>query len=390
VTYVIGEAQAELAKLPAESIHCVVTSPPYWGLRDYGADGQLGLEPTPEAYVERLVGILAEARRVLRSDGTLWLNLGDSYVGSGGQGKEAGLTRHGHGHGHGHGQKHMAPGVRAMTEQRTGLKTKDLVGIPWRVAFALQADGWWLRSDIIWHKPNPMPESVTDRPTCAHEYMFLLSRAARYFYDADAVREDYSDKTAWTYAQPDKAARAGVTTNGTGASTLRTEGNNGRNKRTVWTIATRPYPEAHFATFPEQLVTPCILAGTSAKGCCSECGAPWVREVEKGDLVASGPNKLAMKPRSSDRHTYDEDIGARPLDGYGDLPRRERKTTGWAPQCHCNAAVVPCTVGDPFLGSGTVGAVAEALGRRWWGCELNPDYEPLIRRRTAQRGLFAR
>lgn len=379
--YVIGAALPELQRLPSESVHCFVTSPPYWGLRDYGAEGQLGLEPTPDAYVERLVGILAEARRVLRSDGTLWLNLGDSYAGGTTGRNDSGRDIGGRG-GNYKGETPGKPMARAVP---LGIKPKDLVGIPWRVAFALQADGWWLRSDVIWHKPNPMPESVTDRPTCAHEYVFLLTKAARYFYDADAVREDaiqgpHTRSRAANFkgvgSQSDKFGR-----HNHGAETIVCDG--GRNKRTVWTIATRPYPEAHFATFPEQLVTPCILAGTSAKGCCSECGAPWVREVD----VAPGK----VSPRAAEgqqRASNGAQTGGSAKVTLRSAPRG-RKTTGWAPQCHCNAAVVPCTVGDPFLGSGTVGAVAAALGRRWWGCELNPDYEPLIRRRTAQMGLFA-
>ena len=223
-----GDALERLGELEIKSVQCVVTSPPYWGLRDYGIEGQLGLEKTPEEYVAKLVGIFREVRRVLRDDGTLWVNLGDSYWNQSPVRKSAAQAF----------EKKFTGGITGTRERRSGrghdiLKMKDLVGIPWRVAFAVQADGWYLRSDIIWSKPNPMPESVTDRPTRAHEYLFLITKSPCYYYDADAIRETQSK---------DSLA--------------------GRNKRTVWTIPTQPYPEAHFATFPTSLVEPCILAGS--------------------------------------------------------------------------------------------------------------------------------
>jgi DNA modification methylase len=230
-----------LRRLPDQSIQCCITSPPYWGLRDYGVVGQIGLEPTPEEYVEKMVEVFREVRRVLRDDGTLWLNLGDSYNGSGGAGGD------------------YAPGgLKAGQPKYPGrrisaLKPKDLVGIPWRVAFALQEDGWYLRSDIIWHKPNPMPESVRDRPTKAHEYMFLLTKSGKYYYDADAVREPCATSDH---------------ERGDGNGPYRADHFNhnplGRNRRDVWTIPTRPYKGAHFATFPPALVEPCLLAGSKA------------------------------------------------------------------------------------------------------------------------------
>jgi len=250
VTIYHGDALTVLRSLPADSVQCCVTSPPYWGLRDYGNPDQLGLEPTPEEYVARLVEIFREVRRVLRDDGTVWLNLGDSYVGNASPGGEATRTCHG---------KPNARDRIALVKQGGGLKPKDLVGIPWRVAFALQADGWWLRSDIIWAKPNPMPESVTDRPTKAHEYVFLLAKSERYFWDQEAVREAASQPngTARLTAQHKQAA---IGQNQTG--TLGTnQGLPNRNIRTVWQIATQPYPEAHFATFPPKLVEPCVKAG---------------------------------------------------------------------------------------------------------------------------------
>jgi site-specific DNA-methyltransferase (adenine-specific) len=279
LTVYLGDCRAVMAEMPAESVHCVVTSPPYWGLRDYGQPGQLGLEPTPEEYVADMVDVFREVRRVLRSDGTVWLNLGDSYASNPASG----------------GERVPRPGIDkdAGAHQRTpdngwvrpvGLKPKDLVGIPWRVAFALQADGWYLRSDIIWAKPNPMPESVTDRPTKAHEYLFLLSKSPRYYYDADAVRE-----SPLTGVWPGIGPKHGTTDNHKSDYEPMTV-NPSRNLRSVWTIATQPYPGAHFATFPRALVEPCIKAGTSEKGVCPEavvvsdvleveCGAPWVRET---------------------------------------------------------------------------------------------------------------
>src|SRR3974390_742045 len=222
-----------------------VTSPPYWGLRDYGVDGQLGLEPTIGEYVANMVEVFRLVRELLADDGTLWLNLGDSYA------------------------------------------AKSLCGIPWRVAFALQADGWYLRSDIIWHKPNPMPESITDRPTKSHEYVFLMSKSERYFYDAEAVREpaqygrrDTAGKWRGVSYVDQKRGQDNSKGNWGFNSVTGKHPETGRNRRTVWTIPTAPFPEAHFATFPPALVEPCILAGCPHK-CCAKCGAPWVREVER-------------------------------------------------------------------------------------------------------------
>lgn len=392
----IGNAPDVLRRLPSESVHCCVTSPPYWGLRDYGAEGQLGLEPTPEEHVAAVVAVFEEVRRVLRSDGTLWLNYGDSYA----------TQRNDH--------DWLGSGASAKKGWHGGdLKPKDLVGMPWRVAFALQAAGWYLRSDIIWHKPNPMPESVTDRPTSAHEYLFLLAKSPRYFYDADAIREQLSEVALeqLAYAQKHHFSGSGrsklapergdgdsnVGAGGKHARAARGAGINpaGRNKRTVWTVATQPYSGAHFATFPPKLITPCILAGTSERGCCSSCGAPWVRVVDVK------PSRIAGRGRCPADHRG-RGIPQRSGPGSGALSSESRTTAGWQPSCKCtdapiagedpfeDAPVVPCTVLDPFGGSGTTAEVAEALGRRWVLIELNPKYEPLIRQRTAQRGLFSR
>jgi len=246
-----------LAMLDDESVQCVVTSPPYWGLRDYGVEGQLGLESTPEEYVEKMVAVFREVRRVLRADGTLWLNMGDCYASGGAIGQQRVAGRP---------ELPNAPSGWGKREEWgtvptavSGLKPKDLIGQPWRLAFALQADGWWLRSDIIWAKPNPMPESVTDRPTKAHEYIFLMTKAARYFYDADAVREDGA-RYQWNtqkFKGGDITRHPGSTCGSEIADT-----SIGRNLRTVWTIPTQPYPEAHFATFPTALPERCIRAGS--------------------------------------------------------------------------------------------------------------------------------
>jgi DNA modification methylase len=258
-----GDVREQLATLPDGCVQTCVTSPPYWGLRDYGHAGQIGLEPTPDAYVQSMVAVFAEVRRVLADDGTLWLNLGDSYAQNAPGGKPSktasstlGPKRDGLGAENAAWQREYRP-----RDVPPGLKSKDLCGIPWRVAFALQADGWYLRSDIIWSKPNPMPESVTDRPTKAHEYIFLLSKSARYYYAADAVAEPYTNGDSWIGREPtihlktnnDRADAGGRATTGSPF---------GRNKRSVWHVATQPFPEAHFATYPEKLIEPCILAGS--------------------------------------------------------------------------------------------------------------------------------
>jgi DNA modification methylase len=264
--YHVGDCRELLRQVPDGSIHCCVTSPPYWGLRDYGVGGQLGLERTPEEYMAGMVEVFREVRQVLRDDGTCWVNLGDSYAQAGGSGPQGASacwrpsneTKH----------------DRARKEQMGGgIKPKDLVGIPWSVAFALRADGWYLRSDIIWSKPNPMPESVTDRPTKAHEYVFLLSKSERYYYDAGAVREParygYVEWEEDIYEQAGDAGRD-PKRKSLGAKKEVPPGvisdPAGRNRRTVWTIATEPTPDAHFATFPRKLVEPCILAGCPVGG----------------------------------------------------------------------------------------------------------------------------
>lgn len=271
---IIGDCVDELRRLPAGSANTCVTSPPYFGLRDYGHDGQIGLDPTPETYVARLVEVFREVRRVLRDDGTLWLNLGDSYAGSwGNQGRKdtRGTQRPING---GmlqpvHDGRYPSGGNRTGSIDRTpGLKPKDLIGIPWRVAFALQADGWWLRQDIIWHKPNPMPESVRDRCTKAHEYIFLLSKSERYYFDSGAMAEPASrpEGAGNRRHKHTSAYEAGAARFRTKAGLLGIDPRGVRNRRSVWTVATKPYKGAHFATFPVDLIDPCILAGAPPGG----------------------------------------------------------------------------------------------------------------------------
>ena len=214
-----GDSLKILRSLPSDSVQCAVTSPPYWGLRDYHIDGQIGLEPTLPQFINRLVAVFNEVKRILKQDGVLWLNIGDGYT-SGNRGWRA------------PDRKNPARAMNVRPDTPDGLKPKDLLGVPWRLAFALQQDGWYLRSDIIWNKPNAMPESVKDRPTRAHEYLFLLSKSEKYYYDHESVME----------------------MNGRGR----------RNRRTVWDICTQPFPESHFATFPAELIDPCILAGSRA------------------------------------------------------------------------------------------------------------------------------
>ncbi|MGB2798492.1 MAG: site-specific DNA-methyltransferase, partial [Dehalococcoidia bacterium] len=264
-----------------------------------------------------------------------------------------------------------------------GLKPKDLCGMPWRLAFALQADGWWLRCDIIWAKPNPMPESCRDRPTKSHEYMFLLTKSARYFYDQDAVREaqmphslarlrtgwDGNKKRDWPGSAQNNFDRY------MGKTQEEIDALPGRNLRSVWTIATQPFPEAHFATFPEKLVEPCIKAGTSEKGCCAECGAPWERVVER-KFVQEGPTRNRGKVKGKDT-----DSKAMTMGDKGKVGHHKTTTTGWRPTCSCGADTTRCLVLDPFAGSGTVGVVAWKLGRDFVGFDLNPGYCEMANRR---------
>jgi len=304
-----GDVRQVLSELEPESVQCVVTSPPYWGLRDYGSEGQLGLEATPDGYIDNMVAVFREVKRVLRKDGTVWLNLGDTYCGTGHKGE---YTDPKHKEGR-NGQK------IALNNKVAGLKSKDLIGIPWRVALALQADGWWLRNDIIWSKPNPMPEPVKDRLTKSHEYIFLLTKSKTYYYDHESIKEPYSESSIRRINQSTFDTQKGgskdygkVSVHSKNTNSIRgtlekfkENLGTGRNRRTVWEIVTRSYPEAHFATFPEEIPELCIKAGTKA-----------------GDLVL-----------------------------------------------------------DPFVGSGTTCAVASRLGRESIGIDLSEEYLKLARKR---------
>ena len=456
-----GDCREVLATLPDDSVHCCVTSPPYFGLRDYGTaqwaggdaacdhksqrtasagmaaemrdrgnergyvpssnfanygerwtdgsvyrdtcgkcgatrvDRQLGLEATPDAYLAEMVGVFREVKRVLRPDGTCWVNMGDSYaaghggrdtMGRGSIPRTASIKPGSVGNAFWSYQGENTP-ARIIPN----VKPKDLLMMPARLALALQADGWWLRSDIIWHKPNPMPESVTDRPTSAHEHVFLLAKSARYYYDADAVREPHEpaslarSERAWNPSTrngdnkpPAESARWRV-------QELRySEG--GRNLRNVWTIATAPYSEAHFATFPPALAERCIRAGTSERGCCAACGAPWGRE--RADAVPVAGRGAGNGFKRDARLSYADDNGPR-----GDETHWTPKaypTTGWASSCACAAGTVPCTVLDPFAGAGTTLLVADRLQRDAIGIELNPDYTRMAMDRcAADAPLFA-
>ncbi len=403
VDLICGDVRQVLEGLPERSVQTCITSPPYFGLRDYGHTGQIGLEATPDAYVAALVEVFRGVRRVLRDDGTLWLNLGDSYGAANNRnGKQSASLNDG--------RDDFA--VRAATgfnegtyRKLPGLKPKDLIGIPWLVAFALRAPwlrcrgcgtenhamqwatfpngrricpacekshgadvsepGWYLRSDIIWAKPNPMPESVTDRPTKAHEYLFLLTKSERYYYDAQAIAEEAAPATGWERSHPQSPDGMG---NGELAAAHRFGGNGStRNARTVWTIATQPYSGAHFATFPEELARRCILAGSAAKAC-EHCGAPWERQLERTAMVLK---------RSERTHSMGQTRSSGTM-----LEPPTATTVGWQPTCACeNAGTGQSIVLDPFGGSGTTAAVAVGHGRRAIHIELNPAYIHLARER---------
>lgn len=322
-----GDCLEILKTLPDRLINCCVTSPPYWELRDYGHDGQIGLEKTPEEYVGKMVTLFREVKRVLKDDGTLWINLGDSYAGASGGDTHTGFNmRYSGTGGSGSKQDSMLKGVVNRSKDRKtskwsyskckssgDIKTKDLVGIPWMVAFALRTDGWYLRQDIIWHKPNPMPESVTDRCTKSHEYIFLMSKNGSYYYNADAIKEKAihaQDPRAGFGRLHYRGKRQGQ--EGTGQENVVTIVED-RNKRSVWTVTTKPFSGAHFATFPEDLILPCILAG-----------------CPQGGVVL-----------------------------------------------------------DPFMGAGTTALVAKKNGCQYVGCELNPEYINIAEKRLAQDYLFS-
>ena len=509
-----------LRSLPAGLVDCVVTSPAYWGLRDYGTApqvwdgdpgcahewtkeirpigqggqidysssglrndgrtevqrlatlanskprgdtpqnagafcrlcgawrGSLGLEPTLDLYISHLVEIFHEVRRVLKDEGTLWLNMGDGYANDNKWGGVSGNLN-----------DTSRRGGFPRRRTYTGLKPKDLIGQPWRLAFALQADGWWLRSDVIeevelycpcgcgyvleeriwrwsqdrdliWSKSNPMPESVkgtgyyrhkirqttngkkewvecpgcekcnphggyvlrwnAGRPTKSHEYIFLLSKSAKYYYDTEAIKESGSPNThrrAGKNAQPstnfkmESAGRGNRNNPSFQAAMLDRPVGTSRNKRTVWTVATQPFSAAHFATFPEKLIEPCIRAGTSEKGYCAECGKPWVRMIEttyRNDTTKDG------RPAKGNNIKGGNDQGAKTF-ASGVRTRRIDSTLGWQPSCSCGADIIPGLVLDPFGGAGTVALEAKKLNRDFLIIELKPEYCDMSRKRLAER-----
>jgi DNA modification methylase len=370
VDILVGDCREQMKTLPDNSVHCVVTSPPYWGLRDYGVDGQIGLEKSVDEFLSVMVEVFREVRRVLRPDGTCWMNLGDTYTSGGRKLYDADT-----------GRKNGNCNHSDRPPTPMGLKPKDLIGIPWRTALALQADGWWLRQDIIWHKPNPVPEPDRGRCTVAHEYMFLMTKSERYFWDNDAIRERSGDEPDWE----EYTARLG---SNTGCDSHRWSRGykkmshelthpNGRQKRSVWTIPTKGFSGTHFATFPPALVEPCIKAGTSEKGCCSQCGAPRKRVTE---VTPEYQEKLG---KSWNDHEADRMVGQRGVPStFRGAPARITK--GWEATCSCGADFIPCTVLDPFGGSGTTGEVALQLGRSTILIELNPEYVKFIEQRTSQ------
>lgn len=401
-----GDCRIILQGFPEKCIHTVATSPPYYGLRSYqgilptswpemaysifgfeitvpGMVCELGHECDPKYFIGHLILIFREVKRVLRDDGTAWINMGDSYATTGGAynstgsaGSSAQVSK----------KTLAAVGQGKNRTPTTGLKNKDMIGIPWMLAYALRDDGWYLRSDIIWSKKNTMPESVTDRPTKSHEYIFLFSKSQKYFYDAEAIKTPAADSSIARWDQDlhaqTQSARVPGKTNGNmkavggpmkdlpegqtnirkardkqrghsrrhagfndrwDAMTTTEQRSMGANKRTVWHMATNSFKDAHFATFPEELITDPIKAGTSEHGCCSACGAPYLRDLN-----------------------------------------------GWIAQCKCDAPVVPCTVLDPFSGAGTTFMVAKKLNRRAVGIELSTVYTPMSEKRVNEElGMFS-
>jgi DNA modification methylase len=328
----------------------------------------MGLEATPDEFVAALVGVFREVRRVLRGDGTCWLVLGDSYAndtkwGDSASGEHVAAL---------HGQTGIGRGRR-----QTGLKSKDLLMVPARVAMALQADGWYLRSDIIWAKPNPMPESTTDRPTSSHEHVFLLTKRETYFYDGEAIRETaVSDRPSGNGY--DRTERISI--GGRGQKARWSDVGGTRNARNVWTFTASPYKGAHFAVFPPALVRNCILAGTSECGACAACGAQFHRVVEKGEPDREHQRRSGGDAQGEYAGQAVKDYSAAGAQNASDVKRRilagmvQRRTVGWVKTCTCpDAYPLPSVVLDPFFGAGTTGLVAERLGRDCIGIELNPE-----------------
>lgn len=377
LTVLGGDCREQMRTLAANSIHTVVTSPPYFNLRDYDSEGQIGQEPTPEAYTAALVEVFREVRRVLRPDGVVWLNLGDSYAQGGRGGAFSDKSRK---------QATNRGSLLGPSKAPPGYKPKDLLGIPWQVALALRADGWYLRRDIIWSKPNPMPESIDDRCTSSHEYVFMLTKRPKYFYDNEAIKEPISEAMAAAIARGPRAdrqfqhdahnrygKRSGNRAFSDPDSLARIA--LGRNRRSVWSIPTVAYPGAHYATFPPKLVEPMILASTSEKGYCVSCGAPVLRKIKRISFTDHETH--------ADGKTMDGPYAAQAEIRHGAYVDTE--TIGWEPSCTHGAGFESGVVLDPFAGSGTVGLVAQSLYRRAVLIDLNPEYLRLCLSRASRQ-----
>jgi DNA modification methylase len=404
-TILYNKSCTDMSELQDNSIQCCVTSPPYWGLRKYDGNQEVqfsdgmssfGLEKTPELYVAHSIEILREIKRVLRPDGVCFFNLGDSYMSGGGASRHKGYT-----------DPKYAVG-RAVTfeepqaNKHNTIKPKDLCLIPFRVAIAAQEDGWWIRSDIIWNKPNPMPESVKDRPTDAYEHILMLTKSSKYYWDIEAVREKYTEPlNRWggdtfrnsshkyidTFEETGDnggIGKIGATSMFRAGRPVRPDGA-GRNLRNVWTFPTQPYPESHFATFPEALPERCIKAATPEYGCCDKCGKPYERIVERIGLTSRDWQAI----RGDGTKGNDELMGkqGKSIAG-GRPPDPDYKTTGWQQACRCdNSKPIPSIILDSFAGSGTTLWVAKKLNRKAIGYELSSKYCKLAIDRNRQSAL---
>lgn len=392
-TILIGDVRDQLQRIPDDSVHAVVTSPPYWALRNYRVPGQIGLESTPEEYVANMVEVMSEVRRVLRPDGVLFLNLGDTYYT---HGKSTGALRP------------DRLGRRASLDgpNRAGRFTKSaksICGLPWRVALAMQDSGWFLRSDCIWEKPNAMPESVNDRPSKSHEYVFVMVKSRRYFWDKFAVSEPVTGNAhsrgngvTPKSKSPGANSRIRIDRNFESEKKAPKHRNNEsfsaavtglvqtRNLRTVWKIPTHSFRGSHFATFPPRLAETCIKAGSSERGCCPDCGKPWVRIIEKERVPTRPGNRSKIFANASESASGRQDakvIGNRDPLRHCTVIR----VVCWKPGCDCkHHEPAPCVILDPFLGSGTTAMMAEHLGRDWIGIELNPEYAAMAMERIGR------
>lgn len=395
----VGDNRVTLKALESKSVHCGVTSPPYWQLRDYGVDGQIGLEKTPQEYIGELLKVFSEVHRVLRDDGTLWVNMGDSYAATA---KNRSVEQSTANHGLSGSTTTQEQCLVQASKIVGGLKPKDLCGMPWRLAFALQDAGWYLRQDIIWKKPAPMPSSVKDRCTTAHEYVFLLTKKPTYYWDWYAISEKCEGDPAKESKKPYQPKTA---LNGAGSRNNEsfTEATHGlvdrRNKRSVWTVNTKGYSGAHFACFPPKLIEPMILAGSPDK-CCRSCGKGYQRQVESVQRQTRPGERSKIKaPNGWDTSTGKGAHGSFHKDGRRSTEETgnrdpERHVTeyvdkGFFKSCDCDTyETKPAIVLDPFGGSGTTAQVAQDNGRNWIMCELNPEYIPMIDKRTEQPQLF--